>query len=202
MHLSFGSQPLLDKAIANVRGWSVGGLTSPEATKCLWLRRSKNTLADKLSRFTDMDDWGITEALLQRLQEDWGILEVDRFANEQNAKLRRFNSRFACPGVEAVDAFSQDWAGVRNLLVPPPRLIAQVIQHLCKAKGVLVAPFWRSSSFWPFLFSWQGPTKVVRAWVELRHGAKYLRAGNQPGSIFTPSMFKGSLIAVLLDASA
>ncbi len=74
-----------------------------------WLRRSKNKVADTLSRFTDLDDWGISEALLQQIQEEWGLLEVDRFANESNAKLKRFNSHFACPGSEAVDAFSQDW---------------------------------------------------------------------------------------------
>ncbi len=79
----------------------------------------KNTVADTLSRFIDLDDWGISEALLWRLQEKWEKLEVDRFSNEGNAKLKRFNSRFACPGSEAVDAFSQNWSGVRNLLVPP-----------------------------------------------------------------------------------
>ena len=39
---------------------------------------------------------------------------MDRFANHENTQLPRFNSRFWCPGTEAVDAFSVSWAGENN----------------------------------------------------------------------------------------
>ncbi len=86
----------------------------------------------------------------------------------------------------------------------PPRLIAQAVQHLekCKAAGILVAPMWKASSFWPFLFSWRGPARAVKDCMELKYGARYLRAGNQLNSIFTPTAFKDSLIAVFLDATS
>ncbi len=171
--------------------------------KVKWLRRTKNSVADALSRFIDLDDWGITEELLQIVQARWQRCEVDRFATDKNHKLSSFNSRFACPGTNAVDAFSQDWRGTTNLLVPPPQLIPQVIEHLvaCEAKGILICPFWPSNRFWPFLFSWKGPRYPLRDWFEIRQGARYLVAGEQPNSIFTPDRFRGSLLAAWVDAS-
>ncbi len=71
-----------------------------------WIRRTKNLVADTLSRWIDLDDWGITSELLQQLQDRWGKCDVDRFASAKNKKLSRFNSRFASTGAEAIDAFS------------------------------------------------------------------------------------------------
>ena len=48
-----------------------------------------------------------------------------------------------CPSSEGVDAFSVDWAGENNWLVPPVYLIGHTIFHLeaCGARGVLVVPY-------------------------------------------------------------
>ncbi len=131
-----------------------------------WLRRNKNMIADKLSRFIDLDDWGISPHLLERLQNTWCTADVDRFATEKNAKLKCYISHFNCPGTEAIDSFVQNWAGVVNLLVPPPQLNPQTLQHLvkCRAKGILVVPFWKANKFWPFLFSWKGPRYPIMDW--------------------------------------
>ena len=43
-----------------------------------------------------------------------GVHSIDRFADNYNSHLPRFNSRFACPGAEAVDAFTVDWGGGEN----------------------------------------------------------------------------------------
>ncbi len=168
-----------------------------------WIRRNKNEIADTLSRFIDLDDWGIKTVLKESLEREWGCCTMDRFATDKNAKLIRFNSRFACSGSEAIDSFSQDWSGEVNWLVPPPHLIPQALLHLekCRARAILVAPFWPSSRFWPFLFSWKGTTRMVVDWKEFKAGRRFLIAGDQPGSIFTPELFKGSLLAVLLDTN-
>ncbi len=102
-----------------------------------WIRRNKNKVADKLSRFIDWDDWSVSLVLFTSVNSTWGPFTVDRFATEKNNKVRKFNSRFSCPGTAAVDAFSQDWKGEINWLVPPPSLIPEVIRHLfdTKAKG-------------------------------------------------------------------
>ncbi len=168
-----------------------------------WLRRNKNTIADKLSRFVDLDDWGIHPTLVNKLQEAWWPCTIDRFASDRNKKFPRFNSRYTCEGTEGTDAFTLDWSGETNWLVPPPQLVPRVLDHLkaSRARGILVTPFWPSAKFWPFLFTWQGPAYPVVSWMEIRKSSKYLIAGNQSGSIFMPNSFKGSLLAVALDAS-
>ena len=49
---------------------------------------------------------------------------TDRFEDFRNRKTSRYNSRFWNPGCEAEDAFSQNWSGENDWLVPPVHLIA------------------------------------------------------------------------------
>ena len=65
------------------------------------------------------------------------------------------NSRFRQPGVEAVDAFSQDWSSDNKGLISPTTLIGRVMFHMrdCKAVGTLIVPMWKSAQFWPILCS-------------------------------------------------
>ncbi len=61
-----------------------------------WVSRDLNTVADKLSRFVDLNDWGIRTEFFQQVQAEWQYwCTIDRFASSQNTKLRRYNSRFA-----------------------------------------------------------------------------------------------------------
>ncbi len=87
-----------------------------------------------------------------------GPFTIDRFADNENAKVPRFNSKFACPSSEACDAFSQKWENEMNLLVPPVREIPKVINHINRGhiRGVLVIPYWTSSVFWPLLVDENG----------------------------------------------
>ena len=68
-------------------------------------------------------------------------------------KVSRFNSRFYQPGVEAVDAFTQNWNGENYWILPPVSQVSGVISHAgaCKAVGTLVIPMWKSSYFWLLL---------------------------------------------------
>ena len=78
----------------------------------------------------------------------FGPFTVDRFASPNSAKCARFYSKLWCPGAEGVDAFSVDWAGENNWLVPLVYLISRVIFHLdvYSARGVLVVPKCRPQS--------------------------------------------------------
>ena len=51
---------------------------------------------------------------------------MDRFANEQNTKLKRFNSTI----LVTVDDFSQNWQGENNWIVLPVYLISSTVKHL------------------------------------------------------------------------
>ena len=80
----------------------------------------------------------------------WGPHTVDRFACSYNAKVPRFNTRFFQAGCAAVDAFSQDWGHDNNWICPPVCLLIRVVKYmeLCKARGTVILPLWKSSCFW------------------------------------------------------
>ena len=126
-----------------------------------WVPREQNTVADELSKFVDYDDWKTTRHLFNYLNQKWGPFTVDRFASHKNAQTARYNSLFWNPRCEAVDAFTQDWSGENNWLVPPIFLAATTINHAraCKAAGTLVVPLWESPPFWPMVRSMNGGFK-------------------------------------------
>ena len=119
-----------------------------------WIPRSLTNFADFVSKLTDYDDWVVSERLFLYLDLEWGPHTIDRFTNIANKKLECFNSLFWAPGSEAVNAFSQNWAGENNWLVPPIYLISSVIRHLlaCNASGTIIVPFWPSAHFWSLQF--------------------------------------------------
>lgn len=120
----------------------------------VWKPRNENKRADFLSRVTDMDDWSVYDDVFNSYEKLWGMHTVDRFATHYNKKCERFNSKYWCPGTEAVDAFSQVWVSENNWLVPPPSYIPRVINKMIaeRATGTLVIPEWKSSSYWPLIF--------------------------------------------------
>ncbi|VDI24929.1 Hypothetical predicted protein [Mytilus galloprovincialis] len=119
-----------------------------------WIPREQNEQADMLSRIVDIDDWRISDEFFTFLNDLWGPFSVDRFASFENTKLQKFNSLYWNPGSLCVDAFTCDWSGENNWLVPPVTEVSRVINHLvkCKAKGTLIVPNWPSSPFWPLIF--------------------------------------------------
>ena len=120
-----------------------------------WIPRSANDRADFLSRIVDYDDWRVKRDYFLLAKKKWGPHSVDRFANHENTPFPCFNSRFWCPGTEAVDAFCVSWAGENNWLIPPIFLIPKVLNHMVavKGRGTLVVPAWPSAPFWPFIFT-------------------------------------------------
>ena len=76
-----------------------------------WVPRKENSRADELSRIIDFDDWGVSDEFFQFVDKIWGPHTVDRFADDVNAKITRFNSKYWCPNTEAVDAFLSNWTG-------------------------------------------------------------------------------------------
>ena len=79
---------------------------------------------------------------------------MDCFAHVDNAQLPIFYSRFRCPGSAAVDAFTVNWSGNVNWLVPPFHLTSRAVKHAqeCRAVGSLLVPVWKSAHFWPICF--------------------------------------------------
>jgi hypothetical protein len=126
-----------------------------EVHKASWIpaREMVRRGVDGLSRLVDVNDWQLKSQIWERVCQWASGLEVDRFADSINAKLRRWNSRFHEPGSEAVDALVQCWAGVRNYACPPLALMGQVIELLRRQRpcAVLIVPKWTGQVWWPVL---------------------------------------------------
>ena len=116
-----------------------------------WIPRELNQYADYLSKLKDTDDWSIDNETFEFICRELGQPSFDRFADNLNRKVRRFNSRYWCPDSDGVNAFSHNWAHASlNWLCPPVKLIPATLRHarMCNAKGILVIPQWPSSYFW------------------------------------------------------
>ena len=107
---------------------------------------SAANIADAPSRLADRDDYQLDPAVFRWLDALYGPHSVDRFATANNAQLKRFNSQYADPLTEAVDAFTQDWSGDVNWLNPPfdARILLRVAQKIRwdSARATVVAPHW------------------------------------------------------------
>ncbi|XP_059097730.1 uncharacterized protein LOC131892025 isoform X1 [Tigriopus californicus] len=123
----------------------------------LWLPRSdpRIAIADHLSRFFDLQDWGLSHLSYLALLE---VLPypptIDLFASDSNTKCRSFFSKTPSVFSSGVNAFSFDWSQFGfGLCCPPPNLIASSIRHIIftQATGVLIAPLWPAASFWLLL---------------------------------------------------
>ena len=167
-----------------------------------WIPRERNELADYISRIVDYDDWQLDPAVFAMLNALWGPYSVDRFASSYNTQLVRFNSRFASPGTEAVDAFTVDWHGENNWWCPPPSLVPRVIRHMetCKAHGTLVVPCWESAPFWPLLWlEGEGWAPFIVDTRSLPLSEWLVRPGRSGGQLFKGKFPNTAMLAVCID---
>ena len=118
-----------------------------------WIPREQNQLADTFSKELDSDNWSIDNETFEYIQTNLGRFTIDRFADNENKKVQKFNSKNKCPNTSAVNAFTENWDKEFNWLCPPISMIGSTIAHakLCKAKGVLFVPLWKSAYYWPLL---------------------------------------------------
>ncbi|MEO0361204.1 MAG: hypothetical protein AAF322_08850, partial [Pseudomonadota bacterium] len=119
-----------------------------------WVPRELNQEADDDSKIRDRANYRLAYDAFAWLDRRFGPHDVDRFADSDNRLLTRFNSRFASPGAEALDAFSVPWLGARNWLHPPFGVISRTVGKLRRerARGTLIVPRWTSAPWWPALF--------------------------------------------------
>ena len=90
-----------------------------------WIPRHKSQIADALSKSYDFDDWETTDTLFHYLNSLWGPFTIDRLADNKNAKLKKFNSKFCCPDTSHIDTFTIGWENGNNYLVPPTYLVPE-----------------------------------------------------------------------------
>ena len=102
----------------------------------------------------DTDNWSIDNESFNIISNKYGPFSVDRFANNFDKKVNKFNSKCSCWGTSHVNAFTYDWSRDHNCLCPPISCIGSVLRHLiiCKVRGVLLLPIWPSSYYWTLIY--------------------------------------------------
>ena len=63
----------------------------------MWIPRNNNAAADAISKLIDYNDWQTMVKFFQKIPKIWGKLRIDRFANNENTKTEKFNSKYWCP---------------------------------------------------------------------------------------------------------
>ena len=162
-----------------------------------WIPRAQNERADLLSRIIDRDDWSVSISLFKYLNFLWGPFTFDRFADSNNTKLSKFNSKFWSPGTSGVDAFSYSWEAENNWLVPPVYLIGRCLQYLQykTVNATLIAPYWPSAVFWPMVVNADGTYKEYISQVKRFDKARgFFIEGTVP-SLFNEK-FEGAVLAL------
>ena len=164
-----------------------------------WVPRQQNKSADGISKYFDKEDWGVSDEFFQFMNQMWGPYSFDRFANEENNKVVNFNSKFWCEKTSGVDAFTQNWQGHNNWLLPPIKLVSKAILHsiACKSEGTLIVPHWPSASFWPFLFDQNYERKHFVADIfEFAPFQNIFVQGKNKKTIFGSEKFRNKVLAV------
>ena len=106
----FGSQKTYLQAIA-LDIYSVCLLNGISMTPP-WVSISGNVDVDAVSKLIVYDDWYTSDHVFLFLNQLWGPHTIDRYANDQNNKLSRFNSFY---GLQAVSmSVHSPWTGWRK----------------------------------------------------------------------------------------
>ena len=146
----------------------------------------------------DVDDWGISDQFFKILDQKWGPITIDLFANYYNNKCERFYSLFCSPKSLGTDAFAHSWEGEVGLMVPPIGLVPKALYHarICRCKVVLVVPMWSSSPFWPILKNTY--SHAINDLMVVK-GSNVLCQGLNKNSIFGSNSFQGNVMAIHLE---
>ena len=150
-----------------------------------WIPREQNVVADYFSKIRESCDWQLEPELFRQLDARWGPHTVDRFASDRNKLLSRFNALFYCPGAEAVDCFTQEWAGENNWCNPPFALIGRLWRFLEEQRAVatVTVPVWPSAVWWPLLCPALGRWSPAVVGTRALPGAReLLRSGPESGN--------------------
>lgn len=148
-----------------------------------YIRSADNTVADRLSRETDQEDWRLNPHIFELIGGH--RCTVDRFASATNAQLPRFNSRWPCPGAEGVDALAQsdeDWYRELNYCNPPWSVLELLARKLYSsgAAALVVSPAWTHTIAYQALASMASRTEILRRSVAMFRPGRPLRGVGAP----------------------
>ena len=111
---------------------------------CQWIPRELNKRADASTHITAVHDFKLCAEAFEKLEDRWGIHDIDRFACPENVLVRSglYNSRFLEPGMKycrGIDALAQnDWLLYNNYVHPHTKCwLLLYIQSAVQEPGLL-----------------------------------------------------------------
>lgn len=147
----------------------MGGTRSPKLmtiTRDLWnyclsrqitatashLPGSLNWEADQASRvYTDSSNWKLERSVFQRINQTWGPVIMDLFADRTNAQIPTYMSWKPDPYSQGTDAFSINWRQGLHYAFPPFCLINKCLWKAQRemADLILITPTWQTQTWFP-----------------------------------------------------
>lgn len=79
-----------------------------------WIPFEQNELTDHYNRINDNDNWVIHEGSLELVRNFYDPFWIDRFADNFNHNVKKFNSKYYCPGTPHANTFTGNWIGEEN----------------------------------------------------------------------------------------
>ena len=135
----------------------------------------------------------------------WDPITCDTFADNKSKKVSTgiFFSRFFTTGTSDVDAFAYDWSKYKNWIVPPVHLIYMTISlmRMCKARGTLVIPKWKSAVFWPMIINsfTDNHQSYIKDLREYKNPHQTIPTRIARKSIFAKQPFHSSALVLLIN---
>jgi hypothetical protein len=174
----------------------------------VWIPRELNQYADDLSKFIDLDDWGLTPSSWREIVSvfrRFGLeFTCDRFASEKNRVLDCFCALHHCPGVWFVDCFSGSWVEGFSWWHPNPREVPKILAKVRRdrARGALLLPLWPGAWWWLKLCpDGRHFGDLVKGWFELeRTGSLFIKGPSN--SFWSRESPRTRILVVWLDGSS
>jgi hypothetical protein len=153
----------------------------------VWIPRDLNIVADFISTEIDYGDYEVLPAAFENLCNTTGRRpDVDCFANDYNAKCKKFFSPVWCPNTSGVNAFNYDWSVFELCWIfVQPSLISRALNYAqkCLAHVLVLVPQWKNSAFYPQLLDFKSSSSCKNVWIF--DGANMFSPGFDINSVFS-----------------
>ena len=116
----------------------------------------QNVQADLESRqMRDTSNWMLNKGIFKQINQMWGPLKIDLFADRLNTQLENYMSWRPDPYAMGMDAFQIPWNNKRGYAFPPFCLITRCLSKVLKEKSeiVIITPAWQTQPYYPLLLT-------------------------------------------------
>ena len=144
---------------------------------------------------------GKPQALFKTLNERWGPFHRDCLLILKIQNCIPFTQNM-CPNSSGVNVFLYSWEQGVNYLVPPISLVGTTIKHLrfYERKGVSVAPYWVSASFWVYLCNENSRFKdFIKDYLIFKDSGRCVRQGLNKDCFIGSASFRNKILTLFID---